>query len=51
VVVNAPVEVLHNPSRPIGIFTPKSQRKKGGENNDIYNIVNNEIKQINIFKA
>ena len=29
VVVNAPVEVLHNPPRPIGIFTPKSQREKG----------------------
>ena len=29
VVVNAPVEVLHNPPWPIGIFTPKSQGKKG----------------------
>ena len=29
VVVNAPVEVLHNPPRPIGIFTPKSEGKKG----------------------
>ena len=29
VVVNAPVKVLHNPPRPIGIFTPKSQITKG----------------------
>jgi hypothetical protein len=29
VVVNAPMEVLHNPSRPIRIIMPKSQRKKG----------------------
>ena len=29
VVVNAPVEVLHNPPQPIGTFTPKSQGKKG----------------------
>ena len=29
VVVNALMEVLHNPPRPIGIFTPKSQRGKG----------------------
>ena len=29
VVVNALMEVLHNPPRPIGIITPKSQGKKG----------------------
>ena len=29
VIVNAPVKVLHNPPRPIGIFTPKSQKGKG----------------------
>ena len=29
VVVNAPMEVLHNPPRPIGIFTSKLQEKKG----------------------
>ena len=41
VVVNAPVEVLHNPPRPIGIFTPKSQRKKGIITiNNIHNVVN-----------
>ena len=45
VVVNAPVEVLHNPPRPIGIFTPKLQI------NNIYNVVNNEITAINEFKA
>ena len=39
VVVNTPVEVLHNPPRPIGIFTPKSQGEKGKINN-IYNIIN-----------
>ena len=50
-VVNAPVEVLHNPLRPIGIFTPKSQGEKVGEINNIHNVVNNEIKTINIFKA
>jgi hypothetical protein len=36
VVVNASVEVSHNPPRLIGIFTPKSQI------NNIYNVVNNE---------
>ena len=36
VVVNASVEVSHNPLRPIGIFTPKLQI------NNIYNVVNNE---------
>ena len=29
VVVNAPMDVSHNPPQPIGIFTPKSQGKKG----------------------
>jgi hypothetical protein len=45
VVVNTPIEVSHNPPRPIGIFTPKSQRKKGEKINNIHNVVNNEIKQ------
>jgi hypothetical protein len=31
VVVNAPMEVLHNPPRTIRIFTPKSQKGKGGK--------------------
>ena len=47
-VVNAPVEVLHNPLRPIGIFTPKSQGEKGEKTNNIHNVIN---KAINIFKA
>jgi hypothetical protein len=50
-IINALMEVLHNPPRPIGIFTPKSQRGKGGEINNIHNVVNTEIKAINIFKA
>ena len=51
VIINAPMEVLQNPPRPIGIFTAKSQRGKGGEINNIHNVVNTEIKAINIFKA
>ena len=39
VVVNAPKEVSHNPPQPIGIFTPKSQRGKGGEIININNVV------------
>ena len=35
-----PLEVLHNSSRPIGIFIPKSQGEKGDNN---HNIVNTEI--------
>ena len=36
-----PMEVLYNPPRPIGIFTPKSQRKKGIITiNNIHNVVN-----------
>ena len=31
VVVNAPMEVLHNPPQPIEIFTPKLQGKKKGK--------------------
>ena len=50
VVVNAPIEVLHNPPQPIGIFTPKNTREKWGEINNIHNVVNNEIKAINVFK-
>ena len=50
-VVNTPMEVLHNPPRPIGIFTPKSQRGKEGEIINIHDIVNNGIKALNIFKA
>ena len=30
-VVNAPMKVLHNPPRPIEIFTPKLQGKKKGK--------------------
>ena len=51
VIINAPMKVLHNPPRPIGIFTPKSQRGKEGEINNIHNVINTEIKTINIFKA
>ncbi len=51
VIINAPMKVLYNPPRPIGIFTPKSQRGKGKEINNIHNVVNTEIKAINIFKA
>ena len=41
VVINAPVEDLHNPPRPIGIFTPKSPRKKGIITiTNIHNVVN-----------
>ena len=41
VVVNVPVEVLHNPPRPTGIFTPKLQGKKGIISmNNIHNVVN-----------
>ena len=50
-IVNAPVEDLHNPPQPIGIFTPKSQRGKRGEINNIHNVVNSGIKALNIFKA
>ena len=50
VVINAPMEVLHNPPRSIEIFTPKNTREKGGEINNIHNVVNNEIKAINVFK-
>ena len=39
VVVNAPVEVIHNPLQSIGIFMPKSQRGKWGEIINIYNVV------------
>ena len=46
VVVNAPVEVSHDPPRPIGIFTPKSQRGKW--ENEQYS---QRSKAINIFKA
>jgi hypothetical protein len=35
-----PLKVLHNPPRPIGIFTLKSQGEKGNNN---HNIVNKEI--------
>jgi hypothetical protein len=45
VIVDAPVEVLHNPPRLIRIFTPKSQGKKGEKINNIHNVVNNQIKQ------
>ena len=44
VVVNAPVEVLHNLPLSIRIFTPKSQGKKGEKMNNIHNVVNNGIK-------
>ena len=44
VVVNAPKDVSHNPPRPIGIFTPKSQGETGKKIN-IHNVVNNGIKQ------
>jgi hypothetical protein len=46
VVVNASMEVSHNPPRPIGIFTPKSQRKRGRNNKYLQ-----RSKAINIFKA
>jgi hypothetical protein len=32
------IKVLHSPPRPIGIITPKSQRKNG-EDNNIHNII------------
>ena len=46
-VVNTPVKVSHNPPRPIGIFTPKSQRGKRGEINNIHNVVNSEMTEFN----
>ena len=46
-VINALMEVLHNPPRPIGILTPKSQGKKGEKTNNIHNVVNNKMTEFN----
>ena len=37
-----PLKVLHNPSRPIRIFIPKSQGEKGIVINNVVNNVNDE---------
>jgi hypothetical protein len=48
VVINAPMEDLHNPPRLIGIFTPKSQGKKGIITiNNIHNVVNGKMTEFN----